>query len=596
MARSLASDSGIKHAKPGAVVATIVTAVLILLLAACDFPFSDDADDESTATPTEAQVPDRPDSSDDQSEDSTPEATIEQRDDGWTIVTGPDRRAAPSDRSSDQVFTIAGSSEPPSTGDPALVRDTESAFLARQVFRGLIKLDAELEPVPDLARQVEISSDGRTYRFRLFDDLSFHDGSPITAQSVKDSLERAANPALTGGDGDLLPSRNYLDDIVGARDRMDGLRDDIPGIRVLDQLSLEIELERGVVDFLERLSNPTTYIVDVSQAELDGDWWLAANGSGPFRLVEWDPQRQITLQPHDGYVQPPLVSEVRMRVGPEAVGQMQLYETGQIDIVTVPLSVLDRVEYAGSPIDGNLRAESLLSTSFVLFNQQHSPVDQSVVREAIIRTFPRTQLVDVMLDGRVRLAEGILPPEMDSVTEMAFPYPHDPELARSLAGQAIAGSFDNQLTIHSSGGAIPVAMKYFIEQELSVSVEVVQLRWPDYMSDMEDGRLPIFVLSWVADGPDPVSFLRALFHSESPDNYARYSDQVVDDLLDRASVEQDEAERSEMLQEAHRLILESGIVMPLYHTVDYVLVGSHVRGLETTPMGILGLEDVWIDR
>jgi ABC-type oligopeptide transport system substrate-binding subunit len=154
---------------------------------------------------------------------------------------------------------------------------------------------------------------------------------------------------------------------------------------------------------------------------------------------------------------------------------------------------------------------------------------------------------------------------------------------------------NGQITIYSSGGGIPTAMKQSMEQELEVPVEVVQLRWQDYMSDMDEGRLPVFVLSWVADGPDPVSFLRALFHSDSPDNYARFSDEDVDELLDLAAVEQDQEVRLDYLRQAHQRILESAVVLPLYHSVDYVLVADHVRGLETTPMGILGLESVWID-
>ena len=138
-------------------------------------------------------------------------------------------------------------------------------------------------------------------------------------------------------------------------------------------------------------------------------------------------------------------------------------------------------------------------------------------------------------------------------------------------------------------------MKHFIEQELGLPVEVVQLRWSDYMSDLEAGQLPIFVLSWVADGPDPVSFLRALFHSDSPDNYGRFSDPEVDELLDEAVVETDSEERIDLLLEAHDRILETGVVIPLYHSIDYLLVADYVNGLETTPMGILGLETVRID-
>ncbi len=578
-------------------ISVLLIAVLALLLSACDNPF-DDSVDETPDSPTAVEDGDVPEQPETEPSDPTPEAEVEERDDGWTVITGRERRDVPEERSSDQVFRMAGSSDPPTTLDPALVRDTSSAFLARQLFRGLVRLDSSMEPSPDLARQVEVHPDGRLYRFTLHEDIAFHDGSPITADDIKSSLERAADPALMGGDGDALPSRNYLDDIEGAQERMDGEREDIPGIVVIDDHTLEISLERGVVDFLERMSNPSTLLVDVDQAPAvaGDDWWQDPNGSGPFRLAEWDPDRQITLAAHDGYVAPPFLEEVQIRIGAEAVGQMQLYETEEIDYVHVPLSVLDRVEYEDSPIPGTLREESLLSTSFVLINAEEPPFDQQSFRQALAHSIPRDDITNVMLEGRVQTAQGVLPPEMIDHVLDPYQYEFDPERAvESLGSADVPGDFD-QLTIYSSGGGIPVTMKHFIEQELDLPVEVVQLRWSDYMEDMEDGRLPVFVLSWVADGPDPVSFLRALFHSESPDNYGRFSDPEVDSLLDQAVVESDSEERKDLLLEAHGRILESGVVIPLYHSVDYILVADHVQGLETTSMGILGLESVRIER
>jgi oligopeptide transport system substrate-binding protein len=588
---SEATTTRINPARGRATLTIILTLVLLLIISGCESPF-DDTDVTVTPTPVDitGDVPEQP-----EQETPTPEAATEEREDGWTVISSPARSSPPDDRSSDQVFRMAGPSDPPRTIDPALVRDTGSAFVARQVFRGLVRLDSNLEPVPDLAREIEIDPEGRLYRFTLPEDITFHDGTPITAQDIKRSIERATDPALTGGDGDALPSRNYLDDIQGARERMDGEREDIPGIRVVDDLTLEIELDRGVVDFLERLTNPSALIVDADQAANGNSWWREANGTGPFRLAEWDNDSQISLEPHDGYVKPPLLHEVVIRIGAEAVGQMQQYETDQIDVVNVPLSVLDRVQYEGSPIAGDLREQPLLGTSFVLMSPEHEPFDQQAFRESLIHSFPRDQLTEVMLEDRVSTAHGILPPAMTDSANEPFVYAHDPELARERLAELDSELWPERVAIYASGGSIPVAMKHFIEQELELPVEVVQLRWADFIADMEDGRLPIFVLSWVADGPDPVSYLQALFHSESPDNYARFSDPEVDRLLEEAAIEQDEARRTELLLDAHRRILESAVVLPLYHSVDYVLVAEHVRGLETTPMGILGLENVWIE-
>ena len=79
-------------------------------------------------------------------------------DGGEVILAQP--TAAPPKTSGDQTLTLAGSAQGPLTLDPALVRDVESAFLARQIFRGLVSLDDTLQPQPELAERIEISGDG----------------------------------------------------------------------------------------------------------------------------------------------------------------------------------------------------------------------------------------------------------------------------------------------------------------------------------------------------------------------------------------------------------------------------------------------------
>src|SRR5690606_21746213 len=115
-----------------------------------------------------------------------------------TVLEAPPRATA-ADPSGEQTLTITGSPEGPATLDPALVRDTESAFVTRQIFRGLVRLDERLQPVPDLARRIEISPDGLTYTFYLWEDITFANGRRITAEDVRYSLERATDPALAGG-------------------------------------------------------------------------------------------------------------------------------------------------------------------------------------------------------------------------------------------------------------------------------------------------------------------------------------------------------------------------------------------------------------
>jgi oligopeptide transport system substrate-binding protein len=567
--------------------------VFVMVAASCSVPFLGDDDASDNGAPA-AATPDAPAAS--PTPDQRDQPVVDQRDDDWTVISAPPRRDPPDSLRGEQVLRLNGSTDGPSTLDPALVRDTTSAFLVRQIFRGLVRINNDMEAVPDLAERVEISPDGKTYRFTLHEGLTFHDGRPITASAIKASLERATAPTLVRGESGTLPSRNYLDDIEGALERMAGERDDIPGIVVVDDRTLEISLVRGVVDFLERLANPVTYVVDVETAEYQSDWWRSPNGSGPFRVAEWDPDRVLVLVPHDGYIQPPFLSEVRLRMGREAVGEVRLYETGEIDVAGLPTSVIDRFDYDGSPFVQDVRSVPLYSTTFAMINRNIEPFDDDRLRQALMHAFPREKIPGVMLDGRAQDADGVLPPGMLTSDGFHFPYEFDPDTAAALLADLRPSDDGEAVTIYTSGGSIPAAMKQLYEEHLQIEVEVVQLRWQDYLDDLDQREMPFFVISWVADGPDPVAFLRALFHSDSPDNYVDYADQDVDRLLDDAAVERDDDRRMELVREAHDRILDSAVVMPLFHGVDYQLIAGHVHGLQLTPMGILGLETVWIEQ
>jgi len=489
-----------------------------------------------------------------------------------------------------QVLTVAGSPDGPLTLDPALVRDVESAFVVQQLFRGLVRFDPSLRPVPELAERIEISPDGRTYTVRLRPDITFHDGTPITAADVKYSLERACDPALNGGDGRGLPAWGMLRDLVGAEDRLLGRRSDIPGVELLNERTLRLHLEAPRATFLLRLALPVASVVQRANVEQGPEWWRHPVGSGPFRLLRWDAE-ELVLGPHPGYrPQPPYLREVRVAIGAGALSPLNQYERGQLDVAPVPAWAVDRVSAPESPYRDHLIVQPLFAGTYVFLNPAVPPLDDPAVRRALIQAFPREKVAQVTLQGKVRLAEGIVPEGMPGSPWTAATLPTDPEAARALlAGRTL------QLEVVSAGSRLAVMLARVWEQELGADVEVLQLDWPDYLDDLDARRLPIFVFSWVADYPDPEAVLDALFATDSPARPIAYENPRVQRLLDQARHTLDPGERREAFLAAQQAILDEAVVLPLTFDVEYLLVAPRVRDLPMTPLGILGLERVWID-
>ncbi len=497
--------------------------------------------------------------------------------------------AATGDVAAEQTLTIVGGGSLPATLDPALLRDAESSFLARQIFRGLMRLDDDLLVQPDIAASIETSPDGLRYTFVLRDDATFHDGEPIDADAVKSSFERAADPALAGGDGGALPAAIYFGDISGIDEYLHGQSDAIAGIRAVDPRTIEFTLSRPAANFLYKLTGSPAAIVDARTADAH-DWWKTANGSGPFRISEFSP-RQIVLTGNDGFFAgAPRLEQVTVLYGAAAAQPLNLYETGSIDMTDVPLFALDRVSSPADPLYPELESMPQLSTAFIVLNPAVEPFDDPAIRRAVARAFDREKVARVMLEDRVRVADGLVPPGILDREWPAAPEPHDVDAARA----ALATAQPYEIDPAFYGGGVSVALAEVLERDLGLQTDAIALEWSEFSGALTSRQLPAFSLSWIADYPDPANFLDALFHSESPDNYSGYASDVVDDLLDRAAVEPDPERRARLYLDAQQQIIDDAVLIPLYHDIAYTLVKPYVRGLTITPLGIISLESVWI--
>jgi peptide/nickel transport system substrate-binding protein/oligopeptide transport system substrate-binding protein len=489
-----------------------------------------------------------------------------------------------------QSLTLAGSESGPETLDPALIRDAESSFFVRQIFRGLVRIDNNLLTQPDIAERIVVSADGRTYTFHLRDNATFHDGSPIDARAVVASFNRASDPALTGGDGYELPAAIYLTDIDGVAERLSGERDTITGISAIDDRTVQVTLVQPTANFLYKLTGSPAQVVDVTSTET-AEWWRKPNGSGPFVLDSWNSSEMRLIGFDAFYDGAPLLDEVIVILGQAAFQPLNLYESGRIDVTETPLYAIDRVLSESDPLHTDLTIVPQLSTSFILLNPNSPPFSDPIVREAIVLAFESSKIARISLDGKVTVAEGIVPPGiLDRTWPADIPH-HDLEAARNLI--AAAGELDRPPAFFGSGAAISLAT--VLERDLGIETDAIEIDWPEFSRRLGERSLPAFALTWVADFPDPANFLTSLFLTGSPDNYIGYSNPDVDRLLRQAEIELDSANRQRMYLDAQQLIVDDHVLIPLYHDVSYTLIQPWVRDLTVTPIGVLSLEDVWID-
>jgi len=483
----------------------------------------------------------------------------------------------------------------PVTLDPAISGDMSSHYYVMQIFSGLVRLDNELNIVPDIAESWELSSDNKTYTFHLNQSVRFHNGRDVKADDFKYSWERACDP-----DTGSSTAATYLGDIAGAKDMLAGETEEISGIEVIGDHTLQVTIDAPKAYFLSKLAYPTAFVVDRDNVESGEEWWREPEGTGPFKLKEWQAGQWLILEHNQTYY-----GELAK------LGQVQyflygspmvLYETGQIDVVSVFLPYIDRVRDVTGPFYPELAVTPELSLYYIGFDTAEPPFDDVNVRRAFCHAVNKERIAEVILRDMVSEADGILPPGMPGYNEALEGSDYDIEEALDLIATSKYGDVSNlppiTLTVDGYGNSIPGYLGAIIQewqQNLGVEISVRQLETDNFLYNVKQEKDEMFVTGWVADYPDPHNFLDILFHTGSEGNISDYSNHSLDTLLDQAAIEQNEIARLSMYGQAEQLIVDDAPCLPLFHGANYILVEPYVKDYELGPLAIPDLSKVYID-
>jgi len=470
--------------------------------------------------------------------------------------------------------------------DPHIIQDSTSAVYVVEIFGGLLTLDPDLVIQPDLTTEIPteenggkvVNDDGTvTFTFTLREDALFHDRKPVTAEIVKQSLERAANPATLS-----LVAEFFLGDIVGVTEKLRGEADEISGIEAIDETTLAITIDRDLPSFLYKLTYPTAFVIDPAQVESDENWTRRPNGTGPYKLEEWRFGEHIVLEANDNYhLGAPHVQTVRYLL---AGSSITLYEAGELDVAGVALDDLERIQDPADPLNEDYQSGNRLSMDYIGFNTLNEPFDDPLVREAFARAIDKEQIASAIYQDAIPIANSILMPGLASYDETASAPTFDPELAVDLLEQSTYGGADGlpPITLAESGtgatsGPGTSAIVEMWRTNLGVDVEVQQAEPATFFQDVDRGVHQMFTLGWIMDYPDEEDILNIHFDSESPNNNTGYSDPQVDDLLREALLETDQQTRIDLYRQAEDRILADVPWFPLFFDQFHVLVKPYVN-------------------
>jgi peptide/nickel transport system substrate-binding protein/oligopeptide transport system substrate-binding protein len=466
------------------------------------------------------------------------------------------------------------------------------------VFNGLVQFDANLNVVPCIAKSWEASRDGLVWTFHLRQGVKFHNGREVQADDFVYSFLRILDPRTAS------PRAWLFERVRGAQKFRAGAAESVEGLQALDAYTLQITLSQPYAPFINLLGMAQAQVLPREEVKrLGAEFGRRPIGTGPFRFVHWTAGEEITLEANEAYYTGrPFLDRLHYRIMPDHQTILAEFEKGALEDV-------DLTSQEGTPLSSDPRfrfvRKPLLTTIFLWLDMHHSPLNNSKVRQAINHAINRGAIISGIRQNRHVPARGILPLGMPGSNPDLAEYTYDPTRARQLLAEAGYPDGKNlpPLELWTSAKGTAVLQEHeMIKRDLERLGMRIELytaeNWKQYKTAVL-GKRPgaMYRYSWFADFPDPDNFLFPLFHSQSPDNYANYSNPAVDRLLEQARSESDYLKRIQLYRQGEELIMaDAPVVNLMYYTLE-TLFQPYVQGIELNALGerYIPMEKIWLD-
>jgi peptide/nickel transport system substrate-binding protein/oligopeptide transport system substrate-binding protein len=468
----------------------------------------------------------------------------------------------------------------PTTLDPALSNDVGSGELCALIYNGLVRFDASTEILPDLAHSWEIGPDARTYTFHLRDDVRFTNGRRLTAADVKYSFQRILDPRTRSSRGWVFQP------VVGAEAYADGKTQDVSGIEAVDEVTLRITLRKPFAPFLGFLAMPAALVVPREEVERWGeDYTEHPVGSGPWILKEWVHDDHLTFVVNPDYFgQQPKLEGVHYRIIPETMTVTAEFEAGNLDWMSIPDAEFER--WRDDPQwQPYIHSQLKLQDTYIGINNQKPPFDDVRVRQALNHAVDVQGIMETIRPGRGIRANGAIPPPLLGADPDRPPYQYDPDRARRLLAEAGLGDgleMEIWKTQNPEVARILEAVQAYLA-EVGIDARIVTRDWALIKQAINRGEPDTYYMTWYADYPDGENFLFPTFHSDNwggGGNRARYRNERVDRLIEKARRTLDDAERARLYRTIDEIAFREAAWIYLWYPRVFVVHQPWVKNFQ----------------
>ena len=490
--------------------------------------------------------------------------------------------------------------------DPAFAKSQNNIWAVHQLYNRLVTLDSNLNIVPDLAKRWEIDSSGRRYVFHLRDDVYFHSNDcfpnarkKFQAQDVVYSLERIVDPAIASPGSWLFADKIMREDAFIAQ----------------DDTTFILRLNTPFLPMLGILSMEYCAIVPEEAVKYYGsDFRANPVGTGPFKFKRWEENQALYFVKNPEYFKPDLVQIDGIKtlfIPDKKIAFLELLK-GNLDYVRgLESSFINELLDREGRLKENkkdilqYRRAPFLNMEYLGINLKAVPENSLLqvkeFRQALNYAIDRDLMLASLRNNVGKAAEsGFVPIGLPSHDQTKVPgYAFDLVKAKELLQRSGYYSLEDPdpLTLYTNKDYLDLTTFVAKQWErVGVNVEIDVLESSLLRDGMRKSQIPFFRASWIADYPDPESFL-CMFYSKNPPppNYTRYNNPEFDILYEAAIQESDAQKRIELYQEMDRMIVENAPVIFLFYDQSANFYHKRIKGIENNAINLLEVDQIRIN-
>jgi peptide/nickel transport system substrate-binding protein len=432
--------------------------------------------------------------------------------------------------------------------------------------------------VPSLAESWDISRDKKTYTFHLRPGVHFNNGSPLTADDVVFSLERARNPKLSG--------YSFLFDAVS-------------DIRKLDPSTVRMTLSAPYAPLLESLVVIPAAIVPKKLVQASGkNFTNNPVGTGPFMLKKFVKGRytQLVRNPHYWKSGKPYLDEIVMPYVPDDNTRILQLKAGKAHVATaIPYAQITELNTDKTRV----LLEHLFAFDGIFLNHDKPPLGDKKVRQALNYATDKVSINHAILFGHAQIANHMMPRHRYWLKGVPA-YPYDIAKAKQLiAASSVPNGFTLELDV-PSGDANIAAMAQVIKQswgQIGVTVNINPLDSGTARSNWGNGNYEAGA-SWhvtsditAPDEPAEIEF-NYWAHGGFKSAFTFYKSRQAAALIGKARASLDERVRAKAFGDLQRLVMDDAVNVALFFSPARTGIRTNVKGFHTYATGWWALEDV----